>query len=148
MALNIAFVDPPAPAEGTMFIFNTDSLNAAALYAPGSDARSPLFTFTSADDGKRVVLHYGGADAIAAGALIYHGLFKKGLGVVKIDGRGETQLEDWGRMVDTAMTVAIHGEEYVWRRATQPPANANSPTTLVYQVCAHRDSQRPTSHPP
>jgi hypothetical protein len=99
MAIYTTFIDPSPPSTSTMIIMSMDSFDASTLYAPGFDSHSPLYTFTSDQDGKRVTLHYGQADGLAACALIYHGHFKMGLGTARLDGREEVKLEHWARML-------------------------------------------------
>jgi hypothetical protein len=129
---NITIVDPPAPPTGTTLVFNLDSLASSVLYPVGGTVSSPTFKFETVRD-NHIVLRTGGAGGAVAGEIVYYGMFKKGLGTVKVgDGRA-LKIEDWGTVTDRCMVVPI-GEMYVWNKEVHTSPNKNIVTEVIYEV--------------
>jgi hypothetical protein len=127
MAANVSIVDPSVPATGTLLILDTDSLSSSKLYQPGASSTAASFTFTSANDVKTITLHHGDKDGMVEGVIILHGLFKKGLGMVKL-GERQLKIEEWGKVTKEGVAVTIQGKEYLWvKRREDNPQRPNLP---------------------
>jgi hypothetical protein len=130
---NTTIIDPAAPPTGTTLVFNMDSLTSSALYPLGGTAASPAFKFETVRD-NHIRLRAGGADGAVAGEIVYYGMFKKGLGTVKVGDGQELKIEDWGTVTDHCMVVPIGEEVYVWNKEIEKSANGNLVAGVFYTV--------------